>query len=300
VLADAEGGNKNLKAGMPVLQADMPVRQLLGAASDFSARKGLSSRQPGEFSNPQFARPPAPKAPLPADSKAMHAPGGTYTPERAALHASIVKEMLDGHKPQQHPVATFFGGGSGSGKSMLKPAAPDSAKIDSDAAKELLPEYQAMLKTGDPRIAQFVHEESSDIAKQAVAEAQRRRVNFILDGTGDSSYAKMAAKVKAAQAAGYKVAGHYVTTDVQVALDRAIKRAQDTGRVVPEPVIREIHASVSRVYTQAAAEGLFDSTELWDNNGDHSPFMVAHSDAAGKFVVDNQAALDKFTAKGTA
>ena len=41
-----------------------------------------------------------------------------------------------------------------------------------------------MLDAKDPRAAAYVHEESSLISKKAKKEAEERRLNYTLDGTG--------------------------------------------------------------------------------------------------------------------
>lgn len=230
-----------------------------------------------------------------ADTLTRHTrPDGTLAPGRAALHQQIIDGILAGRQPQAHPVATFFGGGPGSGKSRL--AGPDgAATIDSDAIKAQLPEYRDMLAAGDPRAAQHVHEESSHIAAQAVRQAQARRLHYILDGTGDSDYAKLSAKVRQARERGYAVHGKYVTVDTGTAISRAAKRAEHTGRMVPASVIRETHASVSRTFAQAAAAHLFDRLELHDNNGAEARLIA--SGEGSRFAATDQAAYQRFLSK---
>ena len=224
-------------------------------------------------------------------------PDGTLDPERQRLHDQIVEHALAGHQPQPHPVATFFGGGPASGKSALQADTPDNVRIDADAIKQMLPEYQQMLHAADARAAAYVHEESSALAKRIANEAQRRRYNYIHDGTGDTSFQKMAAKVAKARAAGYSAAGKYVTVDTDTAVQRARKRSERTGRMVPESVIRAIHACVSDTFAQAADQQLFDTLELLDNNEAGGRKVIARDDGAGLRVPD-PAAYDRFLAKG--
>jgi predicted ABC-type ATPase len=224
-------------------------------------------------------------------------PDGTFTPERAALHKRIIDGILAGHQPQAHPVATFFGGGPAAGKSTALKATPeDTAHIDPDEIKAQLPEYQQMLDAKDPRAASHVHEESSYISKQALKAAQARRLNVTLDGTGDSDVAKLAGKVNDAKKHGYTTEGKYVTLATDEAVRRAEARGKATGRHVPETFIRETHAAVSDTYDKAAKMGLFDKTELWDNNGTE-PALVASKQPGGKFTVHDQAAWQQFLDK---
>jgi predicted ABC-type ATPase/2'-5' RNA ligase len=223
---------------------------------------------------------------------------GTFTPARAALHKQIIDGILAGHKPQQHPVATFLGGGPASGKStVMKGNHEDTAHIDPDAIKAQLPEYGQMVAARDQRAAMFTHEESSHIAKQAMRQAQDKRLNYTLDGTGDSDISMLAGKVNDAKRHGYATEGRYVTVDTDEAVRRASARARKSGRLVPESVIREIHSAVSGTYDKAAHMGLFDKTELFDNNGTQA-VRIAHKDPGGKFAVDDPAAYQRFLAKG--
>lgn len=237
-----------------------------------------------------------------ADTQALYAaPGGGYTPERAALHEKIIRDALAGAEPSGHPVATFMGGGPASGKSAMLAVRPaQGVVIDPDEIKAQLPEYAALVKARDPTAAAYVHEESSDIAKEIQRHAIGRSVHFTLDGTGDSSYAKMARKVGAAKAAGYQVAARYVTVDTGKALERIIKRAERTGRLVPAAFARETHASVSEVFARAIADGLFDSAELWDNNaerGEGGIRLIGSKEPGGSWTVTDQAAWQRFLAK---
>lgn len=294
VLADAEGGRKDLPAGMPVLQAGLPMKQLLGEASAWTASQGLPARKAGEFVGPH--RPAGP--PAPADTMVMYMrPDGTWDPERAELHQKIIDGMVSGHARQAHPVAMFFGGGPASGKSSLT-GPDDAAKIDPDEIKKQLPEYQQMLKAGDPAAAMFNHEESSYVSKQAVKAAQAAQIHYILDGTGDSAYKKLAGKVAQARSAGYQVHARYVTANIDEAIRRQVIRARESGRMVPEPVLREIHASVSAAYAQAVKDNLFDSTELFDTNGTGTkPRLIAHGTATGGFTVTDPVSYQRFLDK---
>jgi predicted ABC-type ATPase/2'-5' RNA ligase len=298
VLGDAEGTRTGSAPGEPVIRADLPAGRLLEEARRFAEDQGIANRKTGVAANPKYARPSIAEQAAPADTLEKYTrPDGTFTPERAALHKKIIDDILAGHQPQEHPVATFFGGGPASGKSTaLTSTHPDSALIDADAIKARLPEYQQMLDAKDPRAASYVHGESSHVAKQAVKEAQKRHLNFTWDGTGDSDIAKLAGKVNDARNAGYATEGKYVTVGTDEAVRRAEARAKATGRHVPEEFIRQTHASVSDTYGKAAKMGLFDHTELWDTSG-HAPKLVAHKEPGGKFTVHDPAAWRAFLDK---
>jgi len=238
------------------------------------------------------------KVGAPADSLAAHTDqDGKLTAARSALHEKIVRDTLAGHAKSARPVARFMGGGPASGKSTVMKGVDPGVLIDSDGIKAKLPEYRQMTKAGNPAAAAYAHEESSALAKQIMARAAKSGMDFTLDGTGDSGYDKMAKKVAEARSSGHKVHGAYVTVDTDEAVRRANKRAARTGRVVPEPVIREIHSSVTKTFSDAVARDLFDSAELWDNNGPE-PVLVGSKPEGGSWTVHNRPAWERFLAKG--
>jgi HK97 family phage portal protein len=234
------------------------------------------------------------------DSLEAHAgPDGGLTPERQALHSSIISETMAGSKPSEHPTALFLGGGPAAGKSVLLKSKPidTGVIINPDDYKPKLPEYHQMIKAGESKgAASFVHEESSGLAKQATRQAQDEHKSYTLDGTGDSSYDKMHSKIAAARAAGHRIVGRYVTVDTNVAYQRAEKRALKSGRHVPESYLRETHASVSGVFRRLIEHGDLDEAELWDNNG-ATPILVASKEAGADLAVHWPDLYQKFLAK---
>jgi len=200
-----------------------------------------------------------------------------YTAARTeSVHRPWLDDLLSAGEASDEPTMTFLGGGSGAGKGTI--TNPDKGgvvqfrrgtiTVDSDEAKKAIPEYRKLVADDDPIAAAFVHEESSDMAAQALAESLERGFDTVLDGTGDSSIEKLASKVAKAREQGAKrVTAEYVTIDIDDALARAASRAKRTGREVPEDVIRGTHESVSRVLPEAIKRDLFDEVRLWDNTG---------------------------------
>lgn len=305
LLAEQRTGNP-AHGQMDVVRVGLPIDRLLDEAHAFGAAQGIERRATGQIANPEYAGPRMvhPDAGV-RDTLSAYSSGGggQVEPGRMALHRDIIEKILGGHASQQHPKAMFLGGGTASGKSSLIAASPeglpeDAATIDPDAIKEMIPEYQQLRAAGDPRAASFAHEESSLISKLAIAQAHERKINYVLDGTGDSEYAKLAGKVSNARNAGFEVTSKYVTADTDTAVCRAQERARATGRMIPEPVIREIHAAVTDAYRRAADQELFDATELWDTNGSH-PLLVASKVPGGHFTVHDPVAWQRFLDKGT-
>lgn len=234
--------------------------------------------------------------------------GTTFTAERQALHEQIINNALEGVPKSEDPTLHLLGGGPASGKSTMLssdqvnvPTGKEAVQINADDIKGQIPEYVNMVAAQDPNAAMFSHEESSYIAKEIQARAYANGQNVVLDGTGNSKLESLVGKIDTAHAYGYKVVGNYATVPSDVAVERANARAANPnsdsfGRVVPESVIREIHASVSSVFPQAA--GKFDQVNLWDNSS-KSPVLLATGGGGQLNIKDPagyQAFLDK--AKG--
>ncbi len=205
-------------------------------------------------------------------------PDGSFTLERQRLHDAIVDMHFKGITAVEDPQVMIMGGGPASGKSaMLRQAVlKNHVEIDVDAIRVLLPEFKEGVRAGNKAIAAMTHEESSLLGKRIAKEAVRRRYNVMVDGTGDSSYEKLAAKIKGFRTSGHRVVANYVTVDTETAVARSIARGQRTGRYVPETYMREVHRSVSSVFDKAVRNGLFDEATLWDTNGAEM-LKVAHA-----------------------
>lgn len=239
-----------------------------------------------------------------ADSLAAHlGPDGKFTAERTALHEQILAKTLAGVPSVEGRTSYMMGGGPAAGKSSILgnealglPQRGEAVFIDADAMKAALPEYQQMVAAKEPTAAAWVHEESSYLSKQGLARAVADKQPVVFDGTGDSSYESLSAKVEQLRDNGGRVVAHYATVDPQVALDRMRARGEQTGRVVPESVVLGTYESVSRVLPQAMEKGLFDEVTLWSTEGP-SPTKVAEA-KAGELVVHDEAAWEKFKGYG--
>ena len=215
--------------------------------------------------------------------------GWTLSEERRALHERIVAEALADVPESTDPTFYMLGGGPASGKStMLRDPAladvPDdegmkdgeksAVVVNPDNVKAVLPEYQDMVAGGQSReAAPFVHEESSIVSKRIQAQALAAKRDVLLDGTGDSSEKKLMRKITQARKAGYTVKGYYATIPTDEAWARAEKRRMETGRVVPEPVLRGIHASVSSVFPKVYDD--FDEVTLFDTRSWNGARVIA-------------------------
>ncbi len=254
--------------------------------------------------NAQLTKPSAAYTPINPDGKSTeekYKDASGWTQERQQLHKAIVAKHASGAVKSDNPTVHLTGGGPASGKSTivhkgLADLPEHPVHIDVDGIKADIPEYQEMVAAGDTKAAAFVHEESSAVSKDLLRHATSNGFDAVLDSTGDSSYEKLAGKIAEMRAAGHRVVGHYVTVDTEVAVERANARAAKTGRFVPESVIRETHAAVSRVLPRAMEMNLFDEVTLWDNNL-QEPRKVA-SASGGTMTIHDNLLWEAFVAKG--
>lgn len=221
-----------------------------------------------------------------------------FNAQRQQLHDRIIGDLLDELPRSESPTMSMLGGGPASGKSTMEAkvvagARATAVKIDPDDIKGRLPEYNRMLEAGDDGAAAFVHEESSYLAKRVAQAAAERRIDIVYDGTGNGDPSSLLGKINVARGNGYTVRGYYVTIPTDEAVLRATKRAERTGRKVPEEKIRFTHKKVSQIW-ETAAEA-FDEIELYDNSGD-AIRLIAQGSGGTVRVLDEQA-FAEFLAK---
>ena len=203
---------------------------------------------------------------------------GEWTPERQQVHDKIVADMLapariaaarppEGERPTVH----LLGGTGGSGKGWFvrsgKVSADKAIYINSDDVKAALPEYQGWN-------AALLHEESSDVAREAEQQARDRGLNVILDGTM-SGKGSLERRMAVYAGAGYKIAGHYMQvkpeTSVKRALERFVRGGPQGRFVVPQYIL-----AGDNLKNFEAVRSRMDSWEMYDNEGD-KPKLVAES-----------------------
>jgi len=240
--------------------------------------------------------------------------------DREMLHRELAGRILDCIEARDflHPHQTFLGGGSGAGKGTAtkqlpgypkvreldeyKPGcegdSPTAALLDSDALKTAFPEW------GKPDLehaAAFAHEESSFLMKKALAVAQERRLDIVLDGTGDGKVHAMKAKIQQADKEGYSTSAIYVTVPTKEGIVRAIvrglvsKKLQSEGvkgRLVLPTMVSDIHGQVSGIFPHVKND--FGRVDLYDANvpyGKTAPAIISNGETK------DQGKLDAFLAK---
>tara|TARA_B100000029_G_scaffold40251_2_gene37604 strand:- start:816 stop:5537 length:4722 start_codon:yes stop_codon:yes gene_type:complete len=230
---------------------------------------------------------------------------GNWWEMRETLHENIIEEGLSKATPVEEPIVHFMGGGPASGKGTairqgLIDVPDNIVVVDADEIKDALPEYKALIDDRSSRAAAYVHEESSYLSKEMFQESIDSGRNTQLDGTGDSSIEKLRSKVASAREAssaqgGTRVIADYITIDTEEAVKRARSRAIRTGRSVPESVVRETHASISRIFPDILDENLFDDIKLWDTAFDPPKLILRKVD--GVLEIYDEAAYERFLLK---
>lgn len=218
-----------------------------------------------------------------------------WPPDRALSQRAAIASTLQGHEPPLGtPTTVFMAGGSGAGKSTMKGSGANaiSAQLDApilnpDDFKKAIDEYAQLWDAGDEYAAWGAHEESSYMAAKALAAANDRGVNVIVDGTGDSGGTKFLDKVKAAEALGRNTKVVMVDIPTEEAIARATARAVDPAspsykRFVNEAEIRRVHASVVDRHLQWRDQ--IDNWEVWDNQA-AEPKLVARRVNGGRIEV---------------
>ena len=170
--------------------------------------------------------------------------------------------------------------------------------INSDDVKVKLPEFDSLVAAGAREASVFVHEESSQVAKAAMNLAMSRKLDIVLDSTGDGRYESLKAKIDLAREAGYEVRGLYATLAVSLAEKITEARYKATGRWVPPEVVRATHANVSDVVERAVAENLFDTVDVYDTNIKDNPRPVISHRRGGPSIVHDEKLFQDFMEKG--
>jgi hypothetical protein len=77
--------------------------------------------------------------------------------------------------------------------------------------------------------------------------------------------------------------------------NRSLKKSE--RRFVPEGIVRNTHAAVSRTFPKAVSDGLFDKFNLWDTSSRSGPVKIAEGFGDSITIVNNDA-YTSFIEKG--
>lgn len=198
--------------------------------------------------------------------------GGKPSAERrATVHDPIIREALSarpaGKDEQKTAIMTMGAPASGKSSALRGVDTTRFVKVDPDAIKERLPEYQKAVadRSNTFRGAAFMaHEESSDIAKTILARAVANGNHVIVDGTGSNADAFLK-KMDTLKAAGYHVHVAMPHLEEEAGIARMKDRADKSGRMVPEKFARAAYNTIPRNFERIARKA--DSFALYDNSG---------------------------------
>lgn len=182
---------------------------------------------------------------------------------------SIGKMSSKGVEPvavNQRPKAVMLMGAAGAGKSsIIDQLVPDRSNFvhaDADQVKEAMPEYQRGVKAGDKNIANTVHARSKDVTKFVATQAIAGRRNLLFDATGNNT-AEYMALITAMRQKNYQITLAMVHISPDEGVKRVAERARQTGREIPENVVRDMYHWVPRNFPTLA--NLVDHAYLFNN-----------------------------------
>jgi predicted ABC-type ATPase len=247
-------------------------------------------------------RVPTPPRTLPDGHPLLRETNTINTPDRVAFRRDLVDRVIGDARPPTDgpPRLDVMGGGGASGKGAVldylvldgRVSTDNAVRLDPDGVKELIPEFGEVVRAGDSRAADVVHEESSQVAKSVLSEAMDRRLNIVYDVTlGNPD--KSTRVLQDAKDRGYEVNLWGVTADPEVAVERAASRAEHSGRYVPVDRQLEAHRGFSAGFERYAA--IVDKARLFDTNGPE-PRLIARA-RAGEIRVIDEDAYDAFQTK---
>lgn len=229
---------------------------------------------------------------------------GNYSPERQELHDAIVSEIVEScdlPPKGSKPVCFLYGGGSASGKSSTADKMRDSfidktgisvGKVDSDEIKKSIPEYKSFQEQNVKTAALRVHNESSDIANQAIDACIAEGRCFAFDGTM-KSLNKYSGIVNQLRESGYHIVAVGTDIPTEEAIRRSGERAKKSGRDVPESIIRGSHGGFAATFPKIMEN--VDEYYLYDNSQPEGEPPTLICSTGG---VHNQSRWDEFLEKG--
>lgn len=210
-----------------------------------------------------------------------------------ALHDAIRERALGtGSQGQEHPIAVLMMGGAGSGKSVVRALGTvnigDMVVADADAVKELLPSYRKMVQAGVKDAAHKHHAKSQDVTTAVVTTAIREKRHLLYDATGANRGTYLGGwggifgsdgLFKLLKQEGYEIRLVMTYVPEEIALERARKRAEATGRHVPDSVVTDTHQTARRHFIEFARDSRVDDAFLYENMASAPVLVWKKSDA---------------------
>ncbi len=212
---------------------------------------------------------------------------GRYTRERQSLQDLLVDHMVSVcGPPQRRPWLVFTAGAMGAGKSRTMTWLSDQGifplsqvvQIDPDLFKTALPEWPGYVRREALMAGYHTRQESGMLCEIAQEVAMRDSRHIWVDGSlrDGAWYASVFQRIQK-EHPHYRIAIFHVTAEDSVVFDRALRRAQATGRHVPrdeiEDSLRRVPVAVELLSPHARFVATIDNTESvpclirWLDNG---------------------------------
>lgn len=259
-----------IERGWPPLAPAAPERPGIGTDRDTGAPDIVAARA-DQLSQPGTVL-------IPDDAPFAGVPGVST---RGELRRRIGDLLYGTGSPTKDRRADIVLGLPASGKSGIvvrKVAAEHGGLvIDSDDAKELLPEFQG------GKYAGAVHKESSDIADAVMARGVGAGDNMVLPLVGKNPD-RIRDAVGLLSAHGYEVHLHYVDLDPAEAAMRAVTRYQETGRFVDPDYVLKVGKSPEMTYNAIKSDPRVASYEAYSNDVPFGsqPVLLERGGGAGR------------------
>ena len=211
---------------------------------------------------------------------------GTYTEARQLLQDKMIESVVAFGEAQRHPWLIYTAGAMGAGKSRTIGWMSEQGyfplsqivHLDPDMFKTHFPEWQGYLSSAMCEAGSRTRRESGYLVEIAQQAAMAARKHVWVDGSlrDGEWYASELQRVREAHP-GYRLAIVYVKADDDVVLERVRRRAEMTGRAVPEAEVRDSLARVPKSVEVLCP--LVDFLAVIDNTSDDAPELKKYCDA---------------------
>ena len=215
-----------------------------------------------------------------------------YIPERQLFHDVVMKGfyrtvVMDARTGQLCDIPTdnwivFTAGPMGAGKSRVlaylynKGYFPlqSFVRVDPDTIRMLLPETENYIAQDPTTVGRMTQKEVNFICEVLTLHALENGKNVLVDGSlRDATWYFQYFNNLRAKFPKLKIAILHVTADTQAILERARKRGEITGRVVPEIVLKNTIEALPS--SMALLAPLADLVTVFENNDD-KPLTISH------------------------
>lgn len=189
---------------------------------------------------------------------------------------------------KKQPICFLTSGGTASGKTASVQKYLDEKqddlhylRIDYDALKRCLPEFNLMMDLKIKEAAEFVQHESAKIAGKLFKKALSRRMNIIREDTLAHPL-HFEEDIKRLRKKGYLIVVIATHVTPEVGRQRADARFRAGGRYIKPEVISDIYRTVP--VTLKRIKDLVDVIVLRDNNGPSLRTMVQYETGSVKIL----------------